>query len=55
MANSYDYLFKLLIVGGRESNKQKMLEKFLNSNNATAAGGNNLTTGITYGSASGKC
>ena len=53
MATSYDYLFKLLIVGGRESNKHKMLEKFLSQNNATAPVGN-LTTGITYGSASGK-
>ncbi|XP_065916499.1 ras-related protein Rab-13-like [Dysidea avara] len=52
MATSYDYLFKLLIVGGRESNKHKMLEKFLSQNNATAPVGN-LTTGITYGSASG--
>ena len=55
MGTSYDYLFKLLIIGNRESNKQNMLEMFLSqTNNASATGDFTPPSGITYGSVSGK-
>jgi len=34
MVDSYDYLFKILIIGNQDSNKHKVLDKFLDETTA---------------------
>ena len=55
MGESYDYLFKILIIGNQESNKHKVLDKFLDETTAgrsprgNRTGGTNTAAGSSQG------
>jgi len=56
MGESYDYLFKILIIGNQESNKHKVLDKFLDETTAGRSPRGNRTggTNTAAGSSQGK-
>ena len=54
MGDSYDYLFKILIIGNTESNKHRVLDKFLDETTAGRSPRGNLTVGTPNGSSQGN-